>query len=113
MKITDIIPDIMGKDLWVAVYGKYDYVYFVNFIGIRDGGRDIVFKYLTEGELLAHGRYLDPDSILFHMEHYASKRYLDDHFEVIEPLEIYTFDDLLETAQGAGEEEEDWEDEEE
>jgi len=111
MKITDIIPDIVGKDLWVAVYHKNVHgvytgsIYFINFITIRDEN-NIVFRYVVEGELLRHGRYLDQDSVLFNMEYCSSPGYINNTFEAIEPLEIYTFDDILEMGWEAGEEEE-------
>lgn len=113
MKITAVIPDIMGKDLWIATYlknsrGRYTgSIQFLNFINVYEHHnlQDVVFRFITEGELLTHGRYLDEDSVLFTSQHYASPSYLDNHYEVIEPLEIYTFDDLLEMGWEAGEEE--------
>ena len=80
-------------------------MYFLNFIRIGDGDKDIVYRYITEGELLTHGRYLTPDSVLFNMEHYSSRNYLNNYFDVIEPLEIYTFDDLCEMGYDIGDEE--------
>ena len=109
MKITDILFDIVEKDLWVAAYrknrvGGYLRVDFVNFLDVDDN--DVIFRYISEAELLHHIRFSGADTVLFDMQLSCSIAHLDSIYELIEPVEIYTFDDLVDMGMEAGDEDE-------
>lgn len=96
-KIKDYVNDLLGTDLWVRVYNRYNTAYYCNFVSLNDNL--LTVKFVNAEFIPDDNDNTDTSFIewLMNREYPISLRDFDRQYTLAFPIEMYSTDDVMDS----------------